>query len=378
MPFTLGDCENDALSLLGSQNPPPNFGAGGVNSYPNWMGVQGVPRFSQGLLDSSFNRSLQKIISGLSDLDILNYSVTFVTTSQTYQYAMPQSSVAQATLKVGGVPTGAGVVLTITVAGVPIVYTTVSTDTSLSQVFSHLISAINTSSVVTSGTIVQVSPLSNAINSIIISAGSNGIAGNAITLAATSSNSPKVNFTLSGSTLSGGTSSNPNVQQLRRVFYQPQGQLYTRENAPGIRLISWEEFQSNTASGFLAPFAFGTEPDYIALSPDRRALNFFPGPALSGDLVTIEYTPAATASTGQPLLVNQTDVVPLPDDMRDMMVLNAMYWIWPVAGQFGLRKEALQEFKEEMMRIRADWSKGSAGESQRIVDAVDIRGWSRR
>lgn len=365
MPFTLGDIENDALSLLGSQNPPPNYGSGGVLTYPSWGGVQGVPRFSQGLIDSSINRSLQKIISGLADLDILNFTLTFVTSAQISQYTMPQPNVAQATLTVSGAPTGAGVTLTVTINGTPIVYTTNALDSTIPQVQSQLITAINNSSVVTGGTIVPVSPLVNSLNAIVLSAATNGTAGNAITISASSSNTAKVALTVSGATFAGGTATNPNVQQIRRVNYQPQGLGFTREFAPGGRLISWETYQEYIVGG---QFSFGTGADYISLSPDRKTLNFAPGPASSGDIVTVEYVPAVTVSTGQPLLTNQTDVVPLPDDMRDLCALGTMYWLWPVAGQFGLRKDVLQEFREELQRIRYDWRKGSAGESQRIIE----------
>jgi N6-adenosine-specific RNA methylase IME4 len=77
----------------------------------------------------------------------------------------------------------------------------------------------------------------------------------------------------------------------------------------------------------------------------------------------------------------QTDVVPLPDDLRDLVVTGALVWLWPVAGQMGLKRESMNEFQAELQRIRLDWSKGSAGQSQRILDAIDERmasGWSRR
>lgn len=381
MSFTLGDCENDILSLLGSQNPPANYGVGGVTAYPLWASIQGTPRFNQGVLDNAINRSLQRVISGLNDLDIINYSFTFGTTSQVYKYAMPQNSVAQGSVAFTGAPKGSGVTVTVTIGGYAVVYATTASDTSLANLVSHIMTAINASTAVTSGAIVQVSPQLNAINTITLTAAANGVAGNAITLSATSSNGAVIGASVSGSTLTGGTASNPNIQQLRRVYYQPQGQLYQRENAAGSRLIAWGEFLEATAGGYLAQFSFATEPDYISLSPDRQWLNFWPGPASTGDLVTVEYVPAATASTGQPVLVNQTDIVPLPDDLRDLLVLGAMYWVWPVAGQFGLRAETVTEFKAELARIREDWSKASAGESQRIVDALDMRAataWCRR
>lgn len=377
MPFTLGDVENDVLNLLGSNNPPAAYAVGGGSSYPNWEAVVGQPRFDQGLIDNAVNRSVAKIISRVNDLQIVNFSYTFTSTAQVYGYAVPGGSVAQGQLVFTGNPAGAGVTLTITIGATTITYATQSTDTSLAQLVSHLISAINASAAVTGGTIVQVSIAPNTANTLIITAAASGLAGNSIALTG-SSTSGTIVVTPSAATLIGGTASNPLIQQIRRVFYQPVGMNYRREKMPGARLLPWDEFQQLTAGGWLKPFSFAMEPDYCSLSPSRDTLEFFPGPASTGDLITLEYVPQMTTGTSEPLLTTQTSEVPLPDDFRDLVVHGAMVWMWPVAGEIGLRAESLKLFDLELARLRTDWANATAGEKMTIQDAATARlatGW---
>lgn len=365
MPFTLGDIENDCLANLGSQNPPANYGVG-TSTYPVWTSVQGIPRFSQGLIDAAINRSAQKAISDLRYTGLVEYTYTFATMSQVYAYPIPMGSVAQATMSFAGTPV-TGKTVTITVAGTPVVYTMTSADTSIAQMVSHIISALNASTLYTAGTITLVSPAINSVNGVVLTSAVNGLAGNALTFTV-ASNTSSVTVTTSGATFTGGTATNPNLMELRRLQYQPQGQVYRRDELAGIRLVSWEDFSQATGGGYLKQFSFGTEPNLVSLIPSRTSIEFFPGPASTGDLVTLHYVPAMTTGTGQPLLVNQTDVVPLPDDCRDLVLHGAMEIIWPVASEFGMQKTAREARMEEAQRIREQWSHGSSGESQRIID----------
>lgn len=371
MPFTLGDCENDCLANLGSQNPAPNYGIGGASTYPVWMGVQGLPRFSQGLIDTAVNRSVQKILSQLRYTDLVNFSYTFASVSQIYAYPVPMGSVAQASVSFRGNP-AAGIAITITVGGTAVVYNTTAADTSVAQLVSHVISALNTSVLVTTGIITLVSPIINAVNGITLTSAVNGIAGNALTLTATSS-SGAVTVIASGANFAGGTATNPNCIELRRLSYQPQGQVYRRDELAGIRLVSWQEFSQATGGGYLKQFSYGTEPNLVALTPDRKSLEFFPGPSQTGDLIKLYYVPSMTTGTNQPVLVNQTDIVPLPDDLRDLVVLGAMVWLWPIANEFGMQEKSLGQFAAEMLRIREEWGRGSAGERQQIIDVYAAR-----
>ena len=371
MPFALGDVENDCLIFLGSSNPLPNYGG-----YPNFAGAVTPLRYSQQLIDTAVNRSVQRILSGLRDIDLVQFSYTFPTTSQIYKYAIPQGNVAQGNISFAGTPT-AGATITVTVGGTPYTYTITSSTTSLSTLVANVISGINQSAIVTGNIVVPVSPMLNTVNTIIFTAPATGTAGNAITLAVISSN-PSITVTRSGATLTGGTASSPNVVLPKRVYYQPYAMIYQREKAPGNRLISWEKFQLLNGGGYMQPYSFAVEPDFVTITPDRQFLQFWPGPVSTGDLVTFSYVPSLTTSTGQPVLVNQSDIVPLPDDLRDLVTLGAMMWLYPAMREFGLLKEAKQQFNEEMLRVRYEWQNLSAGDNPQIIDAGEAQaasGW---
>lgn len=330
------------------------------------------------MIDTAINLAVEKIIRGLSDTDRITFGFTFPSVSMQYSYTMPQGNVAQGNFVLSGTPRS-GVNLTLTIGGIAVTYTTTSGDTSLAGITAKLLSLINANRTITS-IISPVSPQINTINTIIVTAPLSGLAGNSITLAASSSDvlTNPLTVTPSGANLAGGTAFSPLIMQVRRVWYQPYGMPYQREKVPGGRLIAWSKFQQLTQGGYLQAFAFAQEPDVCSVAPGNCALEFFPAPTSSGDLITVNYVPALTYATGAPYLVNQSDIVPLPDEMRDLVLTATMIRMWPVAGEWGLRAAAIQEFKAELERTRQQWESRSAGETLQITDIRDVQantGW---
>jgi hypothetical protein len=373
MAFTLGDVENDCLAELGSTNPSPNFGASNAPAYPNWASGAMPMRFPQYMVDQAIIQAVDRIIRGLVDTGLITFSFTFPSVSQQFRYTIPQGNLSQGTVAFSGTPR-AGIVLTLTIGGVPITYTTTANDTSLPAVTAKFLALINASAV-SSTVITQVSPMVNLVNTLVLSAPQSGSAGNAVTLAASSSDTgaQPLTMTVSGPTLTGGTDTSPGIMQVRRVYYQPFGMPYIREKMPGARLISWTRFQQMTGGGYLSAFSFSQEPEYCAIdASDRSSLQFFPAPVASGDLITVTYVPQMTSNTGDPMLVNQGDIIPLPDEMRDLVKIGALMRLWPVDGEFALRREYAAMFKEELSRTREDWEKSNSGETLQITNADDI------
>jgi hypothetical protein len=367
--FTLGDIENDVLRETGSQNPPARYGVGGVSSYPAWDATQGFPLLPQGLIDTAINNSVQKCISGLRWTDLVDFSYTFATNSMQYIYPFPGPSNAQGYFTVSGNPTP-GISLSISIGGATKFYTTTDADTSAGILLGHLIEQINDFYPVTNNIVYPLCQKMGMLNAAQITARATGVAGNTVSLAV-SSGSSSIVVGVSGAKLSGGISSNPTSMELRRLSYVPFGQNYRRDELAGIRLVSWEALSQETASGYSKAYSFSTEPYMISLTPDRKNLQFYPGPSSDGDLVTVHYVPTMTLSTGlgSPYLSLQTDVVPLPDDCRDLVLLGAMQWVWPVMQEFGKTAEVKQEFVAELNRIRYEWERGSSGDTQRMVDS---------
>lgn len=378
MSFSLGDIENDVLAVLGSTNPQPNFGLLGSPTYPNWGAISSPARFPQAMIDTAVNLAVEKVIRGLSDTDRITFGFTFPTISGQYSYVIPQGNVAQGNLVLTGTPR-AGVNLTLTIGGSSIVYTTTPADTSLGGIIARLISLINASSVITA-VVMPVSPQTNSLNTILFTAPATGVAGNAITLAASSSDAfpNPLTLTTSDVTLTGGTAASPLIMQVRRVWYQPYGMPYLREMVPGGRLIAWSKFQQLNAAGYLSAYSFGSEPEVCSVAPSACALDFYPATMSAGDLVTVTYVPQLTYGTGAPYLINQSDVIPLPDEMRDLVLTATMIRMWPVAGEWGLRTAAIAEFKSELERTRQQWESRSSGETLQITDIRDVQantGW---
>lgn len=164
----------------------------------------------------------------------------------------------------------------------------------------------------------------------------------------------------------------PAVQRICRVYYQPVGQSYTQELEPGVRLVSWKKFQSLNGAGYLRPFTYGTIPDFVAVSPDRKKLSFYPGTANAGDTITIEYVPYVTAGSSVPLLVAETDTPILPDSCDDAMVYLATSYCWPKLqpADFGPMNEWLGLYARELARLREMLSQRSRGDFQQITDAA--------
>lgn len=167
----------------------------------------------------------------------------------------------------------------------------------------------------------------------------------------------------------------PNIQRLCRVYYQPQGQAYTQELEPGVRLVSWKKFQAQCGAGYLRPFTCGTIPDYVAVYPDRTKLSFYPGTANAGDTITIEYVPYLTAGTSVAPLANATDSPILPDACDDAIQFLATSYCWPKLQPRDLApaNQYLAQYKDELKRLREDLSQRSRGDTQQITDrAVEL------
>jgi hypothetical protein len=330
------------------------------------------------MIDTAVNQAVSRIIRGLNDTGLINFKFTFPTQTQQFRYPIPQGNVAQGSVVFSGIAR-AGVNLSITVGGQSVTYTTQAGDTNLAIIVAKFLSILNASTI-TSSIVGLVSPQVNTVNTIVFSARASGTAGNAITLAATSSDvlPNPLTITPSAATLSGGTATSPLIMQVRRVLYQPYGMPYVREKVPGARLVSWSKFQQMNGAGYLEAFSFSQEPDVCAVTPTRDALHFFPAPVSAGDLVTLHYSPQLTLGTGEPFLTAQSDVVPLPDEMRDLVLTGAMIRMWPIAGEHGMAQNAMAMFKAELEETRQQWEMASSGETLQITDVRDVlaqTGW---
>lgn len=165
-------------------------------------------------------------------------------------------------------------------------------------------------------------------------------------------------------------SGDPAVQRICRVYYQPVGQSYTQELEPGVRLISWKKFQAQTGAGYLRPFTYGVIPDYVAVSPNRTKLSFYPGSADAGDTITVEYVPYITAGSSVPPLAAPTDTPILPDSCDDSIQFLATAYCWPkLAPRDGaVMQQWLSMYEMEKKRLREDLAQRSRGDTQQITD----------
>lgn len=164
----------------------------------------------------------------------------------------------------------------------------------------------------------------------------------------------------------------PAIRMVRRVFYQPLGIPYALELEPGARLISWAEFERVTGAGYLQPFSFAQQPEVCAVSPDRKSIQFYPGPTTTGDTITVNYAPIPTAGTSVPPLSNATDVPVLPDDCSEAIVFWALTLLWPKQREFAAREVYAKNYREEIQRLRDTYARSSAGDKLQITDPGTI------
>lgn len=158
------------------------------------------------------------------------------------------------------------------------------------------------------------------------------------------------------------------VQRIGRVLYNPHGQVWTQEFGGGIRLVSWRQFMSYCAFGYLRPFTFNIIPDYCTVTPNRKILSFFPGTADNDDTITIEYVPYLTAGTPFPPLVGGGDTPILPDEAENLLIFWATALCWPKLREMQAAQEYEQRYGAEMLRVREQLGPRSRGDTFRIRD----------
>lgn len=159
----------------------------------------------------------------------------------------------------------------------------------------------------------------------------------------------------------------PNIRQVRRCYYAPQGLGYTQEYMPGGDLIDWDEFQSYTDQGYLTSTSYATQPGKMAVTPDRKSLAMYSAPYLSGDIITVQYAPIPTPGADFcPTLVNQTDVSVLPEDCNEAVVQWALSRLWLRERQAGAASYSKSAYTDEINRIRDEYRRSSSGSSLRI------------
>ena len=161
---------------------------------------------------------------------------------------------------------------------------------------------------------------------------------------------------------------NPPMAEMRRLFYSPQGFPFTLEHEPGIRMLPWKEFQRYTASGYLQPASFGPYPEVCSITPDRKHLYFYPGSANAGDTIQIQYSCVPTPGTLAPLLVNESDTMIVPDDFAELVVIYALYKLWPKARALTAAEAFLAQYQKQLDYIRAMWKRRHGADQQRFTD----------
>lgn len=373
--MTLQDLENAVLLTLGM----PSANPGGA---PNW--TQG--EFTQNKVDWAINRAYARLVSDLGDLELLTAQYVFQTLSQRYAYFCPSPQVgltqgAYVFLNVTGDVTP-GQTMTVTINGVTVSYTTQLTD-SMYSILVGFISALNASTLTD-----QATGILNPVNLPLSYQNTNSATG------------LTVNCYLAGLTGTATVTFNsgvgntylnavmvawlplPKARMIRRVYYQSLGQTYRTELEPGARLISWEEFNRRTNAGYFLPNSAGTSPDFCAVSPQRNNLYFYPAPATTGDLVTVEYCPILTNSTTLSssfygYLVNPTDTPPLPEDAQDAIWFGAVSFLQPNAREYEGGRSYGALYKDEVQRIKDNYTRDSAGDAlilRPVEDALATSG----
>jgi hypothetical protein len=368
----LEDLENMVLMQLQEANP--NFGSQAV--------FASGANYNQAAVDFNINRAYAKTLADIGDIALESQVLKFPSVSQQYAYPVPIGAAASGTINtVIGTGSITGTVLTVTINGTPVTYTCASTDGALSAL-SSLVANVNKNTTLVVNAAPVITPVQqelNAASTFTIQAFTPGTAGNSITLTVSSSASTKISIAASGATLTGGTAASPSLRTLRRVYYQPLGLTYTLSRAPGVRLISWDDYLKLTVDGYLQYFSAGQFPDYVAMNTTRTKLHLYPTPYESGDTITFEYAPQLTNSASIPAsnygyLVNGTDVPLLPEDAQDLIWMYACYLLWPKSREIGTAQLYKQMYQEKLTQVLENYMQASQGASFGIRDKGDLLG----
>ena len=375
--MTLQDLENMVILELGL----PYANPGGP---VNWATAGPL---SQTMFDYAINRGYVETCKDLGELELLTNTLVIPTQQSVWSYPIQSNatktaigSYATATVTFGGTVT-AGAVASVFINGVPFTYTATAQDT-LPSVVQTITNAINASALVLpSGTVLSpVTPALNAPQSVLsLMAGAPGVSGTTLSASGTLS----LTVTASSATLVGGTAANQPIRLVRRVWYQPLGQLYRQELEPGARLISWEQLNRKTGAGYMQPFSYATQPDYCAVDPTRQQLAIYPGPFTVGDQITIEYCPIITTNAAIPAsnwgyLANATDQPMLPEDCQWPIVEYATSLLYPRLREVGGGKLYRDMYRASIEEIKAQYVRDSAGDSLVFVPVEDVlatSGW---
>ncbi len=166
------------------------------------------------------------------------------------------------------------------------------------------------------------------------------------------------------------------ISHVTHVQYQPFGLPYKWEYRPGQTLISWREYQDKwTNQGYLAPYAYGTQPIVCTVDPLLANLYFYPGSARAGDTITVWYAPLpANGATGCPTLVNESDKPLLPVDCHMAIFYFAMSRLWMRAREGQNAATATQMYGQELADIRKKYTLKQAGDVKRITPFEDYLG----
>jgi hypothetical protein len=157
------------------------------------------------------------------------------------------------------------------------------------------------------------------------------------------------------------------ISHVARVYYKPFGLPYTREFRPVIELTSWAQYQKYTGQGYLLPYSFGTQPWIVTVDPLLKNLYFYPGSAIAGDTITVNYSPLpGIGLTGCPTLVAQSDVPIVPLDCHMAIVQYALSLIWVRLREAQMAVVASAQYKAEVADIRARYTKKTHGDTIRL------------
>lgn len=177
------------------------------------------------------------------------------------------------------------------------------------------------------------------------------------------------------------------IGHIVRVFYQPSGLPYTWEFRPGSQLISWDQFQGQyTGQGYLTPYSFATQPYVCAVDPLLQFLYFYPGSAIAGDTITVDYQPLPAPSgnyLGCPLLTQATSTPLLPADTHIAIFYFAMHLLWTRAREI---QAALQYYTPDLLgpslyaasirSAKQKYTRKFMGDNQRLevfTDSLSLR-----
>lgn len=370
--MTLEDLENSVLLQLQEANV--NFGSQPVYA----TGAN----YAQSTLDFAINRAYAKALADIGDIALESQVLTFPSISQQFSYAVPIGQAAKGTIStVLGTGGLVGVVLTTTINGTAVTYTCTANDGALSAL-TQLMANVNKNTTLVVNAAPVLTPCQqvlNAASSFTVQAFTPGTAGDAITLTVSSSNSTKISIAASGATLAGGTAASPALRTLRRIYYQPLGLTYNLSRAPGVRLISWDEYQQKLVDGYMQYFSAGQFPDYVAMNTTRTHLHLYPTPYESGDTITFEYAPQLTSTSSIPAtsygyLVNPTDVPLLPEDAQDLIWMYACFILWPKSRELGTAQLYQKMYQDKLTQVLENYMQASAGASFGIRNKSDLVG----